>query len=105
MKIISRVEELIMLSIWRLGEEAYTVPIMEEANRHTGSKWILSGIFIPLNRLEKKGLIASELGDPTPERGGKRKRFYKITDEGFAALKEVRDVEKSMWDGLSDIPA
>ncbi len=100
MRILSRAEELILLSIWRLGENAYTVPILQEAQQHTGQQWTLSGIFIPLGRLEKKGYVESTLGDPTPERGGKRKRFYKITLGGFKALKDVKEVESSMWAGL-----
>ena len=102
MKILSRAEELIMLSIWRLKTDAYCVPILHEAQKHTAKKWTLSGIYIPLGRLEKKGYVESHFGDPTPERGGKRKRFYRITPAGFKALKEVKSIEKSMWEGLSE---
>ena len=102
MKILSRAEELILLSVWRLGEEAYCVPILDEAQKHSNKDWTLSGIYIPLGRLERKGYVESYLGDPTPERGGKRKRYYKITSDGFQALKAVRQVEKSMWNGLSE---
>jgi DNA-binding PadR family transcriptional regulator len=101
-KILSRAEELILLSVWRLGEEAYCVPILEEAQKHSNKDWTLSGIYIPLGRLERKGYVESYFGDPTPERGGKRKRYYKITSDGFQALKAVRQVEKSMWNGLSE---
>ena len=103
MKILSRAEELILLAIWRLRDDAYCVPILQEAQKHSGKKWTLSGIYIPLGRLEEKGYVESYFGDPTPERGGKRKRFYRITREGFKALKEVREVEKSMWNGLSEM--
>ena len=102
MKILSRAEELILLSIWRLKEDAYCVPILSEAQKHSGKAWTLSGIYIPLGRLERKGYVESFLGDPTPERGGKRKRFYRITKQGFRALKDVRETEKSMWKGLSE---
>ncbi len=103
MKILSRAEELLLLAIWRLGDDAYCVPILLEAQKHSGKKWTLSGIYIPLGRLEGKGYVESFFGDPTPERGGKRKRFYRITRDGFKALKEVREVEKSMWNGLSEL--
>lgn len=102
MRILSRGEELIMLSICRLKNEAYCVPILQEAQKHTGKKWTLSGIYIPLGRLEKKGYVESYFGEPSPERGGKRKRYYRITREGFKALKEVKLIEKSMWRGLSE---
>ncbi len=102
MKILSRAEELIMLSIWKLQKDAYCVPILQEAQIHTGKKWTLSGIYIPLGRLEKKGYVESYFGEPTPERGGKRKRFYRLTPAGFKALKEVKTIEKSMWKGLPE---
>ena len=86
-----------------MKDDAYCVPILEEAQKHTGKEWTLSGIYIPLGRLEKKGFVKSYLGEPTPERGGKRKRFYKITPQGFKALKEVKEVEKAMWEGLSEV--
>lgn len=103
MKILSRAEELILLTIWRLKENAYCVPIFEKAQKHTGKKWSLGGVYIPLGRLEKKGYIISYLGEPSSERGGKRKRFYKVTPAGLRALKTAKEVEKSMWEGLEDI--
>jgi PadR family transcriptional regulator PadR len=102
MRILSRTEELVLLSIWKLGEYAYCVPLLQEAQKYTGKKWTLSGIYIPLGRLEKKGFVKSYFGEPTSQRGGKRKRFYRITRAGFRALKEIRDIEKSMWEGLSE---
>jgi DNA-binding PadR family transcriptional regulator len=78
------------------------VNLLKEAQKHSGKKWTLSGIYIPLGCLEKRGLVESYFGDPTPQRGGKRKRFYRITPEGFRALKEVKEIEKSMWGGLSE---
>lgn len=103
MKILSRAEELILLSIWKLQDDAYCVPILQEAQKCTGKNWTLSGIYIPLGRLEKRGYVESYFGEPTSERGGKRKRYYKITREGFMALKKVKEVEKSMWAELSEM--
>ncbi len=103
MRILSRAEELIMLSIWKLKNNAYCVPILQEAQEHTGKVWTLSGIHIPLGRLEKKGFTESYFGESSAERGGKRKRFYKITPAGFKALKEVKEVERSMWEGLAEL--
>ena len=102
MKILTRTEEMILLTIWRLGNQAYCVPILQAAQERTGKEWTLSGIYIPLGRLEQRGLVKSVLGRPTAERGGKRKRFYSITPAGFKALKEIKEIEKSMWDGLSE---
>ncbi len=102
MKILSRAEELLLLAIWKVRDNAYCVPLLTEAQKSSGKNWALSDIYIPLGRLEKKGFVESYLGEPTSERGGKRKRYYKITPEGFRALKEVREIEKAMWNGLSD---
>jgi hypothetical protein len=97
---LSRTEEMILLTVWRLGNDANCVPILEEMVKRTGRPWTLSGIYIPLGRLEKIELVESYLGDPLPERGGKRRRFYRITKSGFAALKEIQVIEKAMWVGL-----
>jgi DNA-binding PadR family transcriptional regulator len=102
MRILSRAEELIMVSLWRLGGEAYTVPILEEVQKHAAKDWTLSAIYIPLGRLERKGYVESYLGEPTSERGGKRKRYYRVTKEGFKALKAVREIQNSLWNGLSE---
>lgn len=102
MKILSRAEELILLSIWRLKSDAYCVPILKEAQKHSGKTWTLSGIYIPIGRLGKKGYVESYFGEPIPQRGGKRKRFYRITKAGFDALKEVKEIERSMWEGLPE---
>ena len=64
--------------------------------RITGKNWTLGGIYIPLYRLEDKGFLKSNLGDPTRERGGKRKRFYSITTKGKTALKSQRRIERAI---------
>jgi PadR family transcriptional regulator PadR len=101
-RFLSRAEEMILLAIWRLGNDAYCVPILEEMIQRTGRRWTLSGIYIPLGRLEKNKLVESYFSDPLPARGGKRRRFYRITRDGFAALKEIKALEKSMWIGLPE---
>jgi PadR family transcriptional regulator PadR len=103
MKLLTRQEELILLAILRLGDKAYCVPILDQVEEVTGREWALGSIYITLHRLEKKGCIESQFGTPTPERGGKRKRFYKITDSGMKALQTIKKVEKAMWDGLASL--
>jgi len=102
-RFLSRTEEMILLTIWRLGNDAYCVSILEEMVKRTGRTWTLSGIYIPLGRLEKVELVESYFGDPLPERGGKRRRFYRITKAGFTALKEIKTIEKAMWLGLPNV--
>ena len=100
---LSRPEEQIMLSILKLKENAYCVTIREGVSDITGKDWSFGAIYVPLHRLEKKGMVESFFGDPTPERGGRRKRFYKLTTEGLKALAEVRKIQESMWKGVPDL--
>lgn len=103
MKILTRAEELILLAIWRLDEEAYCVPILDQVQEVSGRKWTLGSMYITLHRLEKRHYVESELGTPTAERGGKSKRFYKVTPAGVEALRATRKVEKAMWEGIEGI--
>lgn len=103
MKLLTRTEEMILLAIWRLGEEAYCVPILDQLKEVSGKNWTLGSIYITLHRLEKRHYVESELGTPTAERGGKSKRFYTVTSSGVEALRATHRVEKAMWEGIEGI--
>jgi DNA-binding PadR family transcriptional regulator len=103
MKLLTRSEELILLAILKLGEEAYCVRILDRLREVSDKDWTLGGIYMTLDRLEKRDRVESEFGTPTAERGGKRKRFYKVTPVGVEALKATHRVEKAMWDGVEDV--
>ena len=103
MKLISRTEELILLAVLRLQENAYCVPIFDYLNSVTGKKWTLGTIYGPLYRLEQNGYLESFLGSPSAERGGKSKRFYKVTPKGLRALQEIRRLQDLSWDGLTGL--
>jgi len=100
MKLLSRIEEIILMAIWRLGDDAYGMAIREEVIRATGKPWLLGAIYGPLGRLHKNGYISSVQGDPTPERGGRAKVFYALTREGRDALSEVRRINATIWKGV-----
>lgn len=102
MKLLTRAEELILLAIWRLGEDAYCVPIRKLISETTEENWSLGTIYMPLERLEKRGFLTSSLSDSTPKRGGRHKRIYRLLPEGVEALKRVREVEARMWKDLGD---
>lgn len=102
MKILTRAEELILLAAWRLGENAYCVPIRAQISEITGESWSLGSIYMPLERLVKKGYLKSYLSESTPERGGRHKRIYKLTQEGLRALQKARSLEVRMWQGIPD---
>ncbi len=101
MRLISRLEEIILLAIWRLESDAYGIAILEEIGKTTGKVWLTGSIYASLGRLLKHGLVESIEGDPVPERGGRRKIYYRVTPGGLQALKDVRKISSAIW---ADIP-
>ena len=102
MKLLTRIEELILFSIWKLKEDAYCIPIHEQIVKLTGEDILLGSIYMPLDRLVKRGYLDSVLSGSTPERGGRHKRIYHLTPEGEKALFKVRELHSHMWDGVPD---
>ena len=90
-------EELVLLTIAVLMEEAYSVAICDEIERVTERKVKLSVVHAVLNRMDTKGFLKSHLGDPTNARGGRRKRFFTITHAGKVALTKVKDQRDQFW--------
>jgi PadR family transcriptional regulator PadR len=103
MKLISRIDELILVAIWKLGKNAYGMAVREEIMRATGVNWLLGAIYGPLARLHRQGLVASVKGEPTPERGGRAKVYYELTPAGRTALQKIRDVSVEIWKGAGKI--
>lgn len=97
MKNLTRKEELIMLAILNLQKEAYLISIVDHLSKITGAKMSLTSVHLPLNRLEKNGLISGELGEATAVRGGRRKKIYEITLAGFEMLDEHKRISDLIW--------
>lgn len=95
-------EQLAVLSVMRLGNEAYGARIQEELEKTAGREASISAIYITLTRLEEKGMVSSWMGHPTSVRGGKAKRFFRVEPAGVAAMNEARMRLLSMWDGLEE---
>jgi PadR family transcriptional regulator PadR len=93
-------EHLVLLAIMRLGDDAYAVPVRDEIARCTGRDVSRGSIYITLDRLETKGYLKSRLADPTPERGGRAKRYYALRPRAVDALKESRRALVALWRGL-----
>jgi DNA-binding PadR family transcriptional regulator len=93
-------EELVLLTIASLINEAYSVAICDELEKHTGRATKLGVVHAVLNRLEEKGFIKSKLGEATNIRGGKRKRYYSITSAGKAALIKAKDLRDQLWNSI-----
>lgn len=93
-------EHLVLLAVARLGAEAYGVPIVDELEQQTGRRVSRASVYVALKRLETKGLIRATLGEPTPERGGRAKRYFQITAEAEQRLIEAREALLRMWANL-----
>jgi len=93
-------EQLVLLAIVRIGEHAYALPVIEEIAARTNRDVSHAAVYIALKRLEKKGLVTSRLADPTSERGGRAKRYFRVQPEALRRLRESRDDLLSMWEGL-----
>jgi PadR family transcriptional regulator, regulatory protein PadR len=93
-------EQIVLLAVLRLGDEAYGVPIRAEIEARTGRALTVGALYRTLDRLEEKGYVSSQFGDPTPERGGRSKRYFKVRPIGLRALRASRDALAAMWDGL-----
>ena len=94
-------QQLTMLAVARLGEEAFGGAIQEELNRVAGRDVAVSTIYVTLVRLEDQGLVCSRKTAPDPVRGGKGKRFFDLTQGGWEALRASREALHSMWEGVS----
>lgn len=94
-------EQLILLALVRLGEQAYGVSIHEEILRRARREVTVAAVYKTLDRLENKGLIASSLGPPTAERGGRRKKYFRIQPAGRRALAQALASLRRMADGLA----
>ena len=93
-------ELMLLLAVIHLGDDAYGVPISRELEANRGRTVSVGSVYAALERLEAKGLVSSSLGDPTPERGGKAKRYFRITKEGLRQVQETRRVLTKLWQTL-----
>lgn len=99
-KSLGEFEIMVLAALLRLGDDAYGVSILNEIETRSGRAVSIGGLYPTLARLEKKGLVSSEMGEGTPVRGGRAKRYYQITGEGAARLERSLQVMSSMLAGL-----
>jgi len=97
-------EQIVLLAVLRLGDEAYGVTILDEIARHTGRNPAPGALYTTLHRMEDKGLVTFRDGSPTPERGGRAKRFVVVTQPGRAALVSAQTAYRSLLKGLDLLP-
>lgn len=101
MKILSKPEELILLAVFSLKDNAYGVTIRKHIIAKTRVDWTIGAIYVPLSRLARDGYLETTIGEPTPERGGKRKKFYSLTHRGMKALAYTKRINDSIWSRVS----
>jgi len=100
---LSRSDELILLAVWKLQDDAYGASVLDHLQQKTAEEWSIAGVYAPLKRMASRGLLRSSTGWPTPERGGRRKRLYQLTAKGVALLQDSRAEYESMWSRLPDL--
>jgi len=96
-------ELMVMLALLRVGDDAYGVPISREIELQTGHEVALGSVYAALERLEGRGLVSSHLGKPTAERGGKAKRYFRVTSNGLRKTRETRQALIKLWRGVPEL--
>jgi PadR family transcriptional regulator, regulatory protein PadR len=96
-------ELLVMLAVIRLDEGAYGVPISREIEHQTGRDVAFGTVYATLERLQAKGFVRSALGDATAERGGRAKRFFRVTATGMRTVRETKRSLVRLWQGLPEL--
>lgn len=97
MILLSRSEEIVLLAIWKLKDNAYGVTIREQVSGDTGHEWSFGAIYKPLKKLLHRDFVKKKSSKPYAERGGRSKYLYTLTTNGEDALREIRQIHKAVW--------
>ena len=98
--LLGGVELLVLLALMRLGDDAYGVPISDEIEASCGRSMSIGSVYITLNRLERKGLVSSRVGEPTAQRGGRAKTYFRPTTNGLREARAARRTLMRLWQGV-----
>ena len=96
-------ELLVLLALIRLGDEAYGVPIADAIAESSGREVAQGSVYITLDRLSRKGFVTSRMGEPTAERGGRAKTYFRITAKGLREVRRARQTLIKLWDGVPEL--
>ncbi len=102
MELLTKLEELVLIAVLRLGDKAYGISVYNFIVDLTGKEVSVSSVYFPLERLVRKGFLSTKIGEPSPKRGGMGKRYYKLTKSGVKVLQENRSLHETAWMGVSD---
>ncbi len=103
MKSLTINESMLLLTIWRLGEEAYGVKIRDKVSEYSLREVGFGSLYNNLDQLVRKGYTSSYKGEPTAARGGKRKVYYNLTKKGLEALQNARELQHKLWSNIPDM--
>ena len=96
-------ELMLLLAVLRVRDDAYGVPIAREIEHHTGRSVTLAAAYLALDRLTQQGFVTARLGDPTPERGGRAKKFFTVTPSGLNAIRRTQRAFTALWTGIPEL--
>lgn len=96
-------EIMVLLALIRLGDDAYGVPVSREIEHCSRREVALGSVYAALERMEGKGLVTSRLGDPTAERGGRAKRYFRVTAQGLRAVRQTQQTLVRLWSGVPQL--
>ena len=102
-RLLTDFELMILLAVLRVGDDAYGMRVGDEIERIGRRTVIMGAVYTALDRLERNGLVSSTVGDPTPERGGRAKRYFKVTPRGLRAVKQAQDALVALWTDLPQL--
>ena len=103
MKLITRLEEVLLIAIWRLKGDAYGVTINKQVSLLANRKYTMGALYFALDQLRSKGLVTKTVVSFPHERGGRTRTYYALTPKGEEALREVRAYQKSLWEGIPEM--
>ena len=102
MKEISKAEEMVLLAIWRLEDDAYGVSIRRQVRKDTGKDYTYGTLYGLLRQMDHKGYIKKMKGEPLPKKGGRGKSYFRITPAGIKALKDAIALHERMWKDITE---
>ena len=102
-RLLTDFELMLMLAMVRVGEEAYAIPIAREIKATAGRNVALGPVYAALERLEDRGFVASRMGPPTAERGGRAKRYFHLTPKGLRAVREMHRALSALWMNMPEL--
>lgn len=103
MQPLSKAEEIVLLTVWRLKENAYGVPIRAEIKISIGKDYTYGTLYGLLRQLAQKGYVAKQMGEPLPKKGGRSRTFFQLTAEGIQALKDSMELHNQVWRDINDL--